>query len=68
MNLVDKIKESQMADFIHTRAYFRRRIEPALFPTAKREPSEMQAGTEPKSGCLDQEEPIRYDTVCVLAK
>lgn len=57
-----------MTDFIHTHAYFRRRIEPALFPIAKREPSEMQAGTEPKSGCLDHEEPIRYDTVGVLEK
>ncbi|SRR5713226_4199266 len=47
-----------MSYFVRARAYFRSRIEPALFPTAKREPSQMQADTAPKSGCLDHDEPI----------
>jgi len=47
-----------MGYFFRTCAYFRSRIEPALFPMAKREPSQMQADAAPKSGCLDHDEPI----------
>jgi hypothetical protein len=57
VNLVGMIKESDEL-FICTRAYFISRIEPARFPMAKREPSQTQADTAPKSGCLDHEEPI----------
>ena len=34
-------------------------MEPALFPTAKRELSQTYAGEAPKSGCVDQEEPSK---------
>jgi hypothetical protein len=51
------IKETDEV-FICTRAYFISRIAPARFPMAKREPSQTQVDTAPKSGCLDHEEPI----------
>jgi hypothetical protein len=62
------IKEPQMTDFIHNHAYFKRKIEPALLPIAKSEPSQRQPGTAPKSGCLDQEEPMGCDVIGVQAR
>ena len=52
-------KISREGTHVHSHAYLRRRIEPALFPSAKRELSLTWAGEAPKSGCVDQEEPSK---------